>query len=469
MYRPENQYRCTIIRGKSQTEMEDLLPLYANIVHKYCPCNEDAFRRSAFSDLSFALFHVRDYATLSENNLKTVKNHYTEIMGVLLNLFYPVYDADANEIIIHESESCRYLVEHSDFPTFFKNLCLNFQFPNGEKKATVVKDEVELGIKLKPFCYVVKLLYIAQNNKQLLSKQEIGYYVLNNLDVLQGKVPAQEVYDRIMSDRANGVKRPKLTGSNEWQHIKEQFNLLELANIIDHDSERIWLNKDEANAIALFIKSLKTPYFDVMSYNLSSIDGRKLMLQEWKEYNGRFNMELLSLDAPALSISSRDELKVAKTAIKSTTDLGDEGEALVFKLEQDRVRAFKERLVNKVLLLGKTKGLGYDIASIEANENPNNPEFARYIEVKATKRTTRPSFNQTWADSLNITRKEWIAAEQFGNAYNIYRVYFTKTETIVVRIQNPFALSKDGKIEVVPTIYQMDFGADVLQIRYPLQ
>ncbi len=463
MYRPENQYRCTIIRGKSQTEMEDLLPLYANIVHKYCPCNEDAFRRSAYSDLSYALFHVRDYSSLSENNLKTVKNHYTEIMGVLLNLFYPVYDADANEIIIHESKSCRYLVDHSDFPTFFKNLCLNFQFPNGEKKATVVKDEVDLGIKLKPFCYVVKLLYIAQNNKQLLSKQEIGYYVLNNLDVLQGKVSVQEVYDRIISDRANGIKRSKLSGSNEWQHIKEQFN-----NIIEHDSERIWLNKEEANAISLFIKCLKTPYFDVTSYDLSSIEGRKLMLQEWKQYNGRFNIELLTTGISSLSIYDRDELKVSKTAIKSFTDLGDEGEAFVFKLEQDRVRAFKERLVNKVLLLGKTKGLGYDIASIEADENPNNPEFARYIEVKATKRTTRPSFNQTWADTLNITRKEWIAAEQFGNAYNIYRVYFTKAEIIVVRIQNPFALSQEGKIEVVPTIYQIDFGANVLQTRYPL-
>ena len=140
MYTPENQYRCTIIRGKSQTEMEDLLPLYANIVHKYCPCNEDAFRKSSYSDLSYALFHVRDYNTLSENNFKTVKNHYTEIMGVLLNLFYPVYDSDADEIIIHESESCRFLVEQSNFPIFFKNLCLNFQFPNGEKKATVVKE-----------------------------------------------------------------------------------------------------------------------------------------------------------------------------------------------------------------------------------------------------------------------------------------------------------------------------------------
>lgn len=468
MYNPENQYRCTIIRGKSQTEMEDLLPLYANIVHKYCPCSEEAFRRSAYSDLSYALFHVRDYSSLSKNNLKTVKNHYTEIMGVLLNLFYPVFDTDTNEIIIHESESCRYLIDNSDFPTFFKNLCLNFQFPNGEKKATVVKDEVELGLKIKPFCYVIKLLYIAQSNKQLLSKQEIGYYVLNNLDVLRGKVPAQEVYDRIMSDRLDGIKRNKLSGSNEWQHIKEQFNLLELANLIEHDSERIWLNREESNAIALFIKSLNSPYFDIRSYNLSTIEGRKLMLQEWKEYNGHFNEELLASDISSISISSRDELKAAKTAIKSTTDLGDEGEAFVFKLEQDRVRAFKERLVNKVLLLGKTKGLGYDIASIEADENPRNPEFARYIEVKATKRTTRPSFNQTWADSLNITRKEWIAAEQFGSAYNIYRVYFTKSEIIVVRIQNPFALSQEGRIDVVPTIYQMDFGSDVIQNRYPI-
>lgn len=468
MYNPENQYRCTIIRGKSQTEMEDLLPLYANIVHKYCPCSEEAFRRSAYSDLSYALFHVRDYSSLSKNNLKTVKNHYTEIMGVLLNLFYPVFDTDTNEIIIHESESCRYLIDNSDFPTFFKNLCLNFQFPNGEKKATVIKDEVELGLKIKPFCYVIKLLYIAQSNKQLLSKQEIGYYVLNNLDVLRGKVPAQEVYDRIMSDRLDGIKRNKLSGSNEWQHIKEQFNLLELANLIEHDSERIWLNREESNAIALFIKSLNSPYFDIRSYNLSTIEGRKLMLQEWKEYNGHFNEELLASVISSISISSRDELKAAKTAIKSTTDLGDEGEAFVFKLEQDRVRAFKERLVNKVLLLGKTKGLGYDIASIEADENPRNPEFARYIEVKATKRTTRPSFNQTWADSLNITRKEWIAAEQFGSAYNIYRVYFTKSEIIVVRIQNPFALSQEGRIDVVPTIYQMDFGSDVIQNRYPI-
>lgn len=467
MYTPENQYRCTIIRGKSQTEMEDLLPVYANIVHKYCPCTEETFRNSAFSDLSYTLFHTREFSQLPKNKQKTVKNHYTEIMGVLLGLFYPKYDAEAKEVIIHETDSCRFLIEKSDFPTFFKNLCLNYQFPNGEKKITTIQKEMELGIKLKPFCFVVKLLHIANSHKQLLSKQEIGYYALNNLDVLCGNVSADEVFNRIMEDRLNGIKRNKLSGSNEWQHIKEQFNLLELANLVEHNSERIWLNSEEASAIALFIKKQNSPMFDVYSYNLNTTVRRKQIVQDWKEYNGKFNMELLNT-SPVLGYIDNAKLKGGVTAIKSTTDLGNEGEALVFKLEQERVKSYKERLVNKVLLLGKTKGLGYDISSIEADENPENPEFARYIEVKSTRRTTRPSFNQNWTDSLNITRKEWVAAQQFGTAYNIYRVYFTKSEVIVVRIHNPFALSKEGKIEVFPTVYQMDFSSNVIQKSYTI-
>ena len=139
----------------------------------------------------------------------------------------------------------------------------------------------------------------------------------------------------------------------------------------------------------------------------------------------------------------------------------------MYKLECDRVRAYKERLVNKVLLLGKTKGLGYDISSIEADENPNKPEFARYIEVKSTKRSTEPSFESpAWNDTLNLTSKEWIAAEQYKEYYNIYRVYFTKNKTIIVRIQNPFKLAENNEIDVFPTIYQMSFDASVIKKQY---
>ena len=63
-YNPDNQYRCTIIRGKSQTQMEDLLPLYANMVHRLCPCTENEFNERGNKFLSKALFGTDCYEIL---------------------------------------------------------------------------------------------------------------------------------------------------------------------------------------------------------------------------------------------------------------------------------------------------------------------------------------------------------------------------------------------------------------------
>ena len=450
--------------------MEDLLPLYANIVHKYCPCEEEAFKKSARRSLAKALFETEAYDELPDANKKTVDNHLTEIAGTLLGLYYSK-DENSGVSMVYESESCKHLVVNNDFPTFFKNLCLNFQFPNGAKWINFIKEDVEHKLNIKPFCYIVSLLYHAQTQKEkvLLTKQEIGYYVLNNLDVLQGNVPCKEVYNRIMKDRKNKVKREKLSGSKDWQHIKEQFNLLELANITESDSEYIWLNTTESKAISLFIEQNGKVEFDCYKYDFDSIEDRKSLINNWRAYFGTFNKGLenikTSFDNDKV-MADKEEMKAKGGAFKSTVDLGDEGEALVFRIEQERVRNYKERLANKVLLLGKTKGLGYDISSIEADENPKKPEFARYIEVKSTKRITVPSFDKNWNDSLNITAKEWIAAEQYGEYYNIYRVYFTKTKTIIIRIKNPFRMAETGEIEIYPTTYQMNFGSNVIELRY---
>ena len=245
--------------------------------------------------------------------------------------------------------------------------------------------------------------------------------------------------------------------------------MLELSNIVETDATYIWLNKTEKASILLFINHLDKTDFDAYRYDLNVKADRELFLHDWKVYYGKFNQELTNAKTkftPQLVIVDREEQIPPKGATKSNTDLDDEGEALVFRLEQERVRNYKARLVNKVLLLGKTKGLGYDISSIEADENPQKPEFARYIEVKSTKRITEPSFDKAWSDTLHITAKEWIAAEQYGDYYNIYRVYFTKNKTSVVRIQNPYKKSQNGDIEVYPTIYQMNFDAKVIEIRY---
>lgn len=464
-YNPNNQYRCTIIRGKSQTDMEDLLPSYVNIVSQICPCTKAEFDTRANDLMSKILFRISSFDLLSDANKKTVRNHITEIAGTLLGLYYIVNDSDINQKIVYESESCRFLREKSDNTLFFKNLCLSFQFPNGEKKIDGVREELVQGIKLKPFCFIVAMLREAEQEKITLLKQEIGYYALNNLDVLQGKVDAKQVVTRIVADRAQGIKHSPLRGSHDWQHIKEQFNLLELTNIVEQDATRIWLNPNERSAVDLFIREQRNFLLSPLGILSEDADKLRSFISQWRHSKGLMNNTLVSLK-PYQDIGEKVQIFSGGSAIKSTTELGDEGEALVFKIEQERIKAYKPRLVNKVLLLGKTKGLGYDISSIEGDENTENPEFARYIEVKATRRVSEPKFDQTWSDSVNLTAKEWIAAQQYGAYYNIYRVYFTKRKVLVVRIKNPFALYQEGNIEVYPTIYQMNFDALVIEKRY---
>ena len=470
-YEPSNQYRCTIVRGRNQNVMEDMLPIYAEIVHQLCPCEKEDFVKGARKRLSKVLFGVDAYEKLPFSNQKTVNNHLTETAGTLLCLYYYSYDEGSCKEYAYESASCKFVVDKSDNPAFFKNLCLNMQFPNAAKKKVGVLRDLENKLGIRQLCFVVSLVYYAQKQpeKELLTKQEIGYYVLNNLDVLQGQVRPEEVYCRIMQDRKNGIRRPRMRGEHEWQHIQEQINLLELANIIEQDSQHLWLNKDEAAAIQVFLDYQKKELFDIYAYTIDTPKQFNELVSEWRKHYSSVNkeIELLHTHFPtSIFIDDYDNLQAHRGAISSSVDLGDDGEALVYQLEKERVRQYKERLVNKVLLLGKTKGLGYDISSLEADENPDKPEFARYIEVKSTKRVTEPSFDNDWMDSINITAKEWVAAEQYREYYNIYRVYFTKMKTIIVRINNPFKKYQDKGLEVYPTIYQMNFGTNVIEKRY---
>ena len=54
----------------------------------------------------------------------------------------------------------------------------------------------------------------------------------------------------------------------------------------------------------------------------------------------------------------------------------------------------------------------------------------------------------------------------YVGAITVGCVYFTKTKTIIVRIKNPYKQYSDGLIEVYPTIYQMNFGSNVIEKRY---
>ena len=68
MYDHSKQYRCTIIRGKSQKEMDDLLPAYAKVLDEVCPCSIDEFDE-AFNNA------LKKYLPESQRIKKTLDNH----------------------------------------------------------------------------------------------------------------------------------------------------------------------------------------------------------------------------------------------------------------------------------------------------------------------------------------------------------------------------------------------------------
>lgn len=459
MYNHSRQYRCTIIRGKSQSEMDNLLPLYAKIIDSVCPCKSDDFA-SAFNNAFSA-------ALVITPTKKTLDNHRTEIAGKLFGMYY-IYD----DKTVYPSERTLKFLSDSDTPAFFKDICYKMQFPSGsaswrksENQQTLV-DQISNSLCVRQFPFLLKVLLLARSNNITLTKKEIGYYILNSLDVLQGKATPLEVYDAIASDRASWSEAVRDPGSGSYamQHITEQINLLELANLIIVSNGEVALNPREMDTIQIFAeKYADKPEFDVYAYDLERTDDRKRFYADWSFYFSCLSDKVKAFDTTAealgVTVSTPSADEDDDDAEKdSTVEIGDEGEKYVYEYEKRRVTEFNFRLAGKVIHLGKTRGLGYDIQSVVAKEG-ETAEFVKYIEVKATKRVTVPDINDTaWIDTLNITRNEWVASQQHRGSYSIFRVYFVRDSVIMYVLTDIAQKHDNGVIQAVPTTYRLDFG-----------
>jgi hypothetical protein len=447
-FNPDLQYRCTIIRGKSISRMDDYLPIYAETLNLICPIPSKDFDEAFDKNLSRFI----------KGNDKTIWNHRTENAGKLLGMYFEL------DGIIYLSGRTKKFLEDNDQPAFFKSVCFRFQQPNGSQKIqTTLNEKIQNKICFKPYHFVLGLLKAAANRKITLSKNEIAYYVLNALQVLQGKVTIDEVLSAIVTDRTKGIEKKVDTSKNYawgYQHINEQFDYLELANLIRRDRNYIWINPKEITAIEFFIDDLNNPLaIDFSKFNLKERGASKKIEQLWQIYFGEISLE--EQEKFVTTIESLESVisieKLTKTIDTSKIELGDEGEYFVLQVEKDIVKAFNPRLVNKVNHHGKTRGLGYDITSIEASRNKKNPEYLRYIEVKATKRVHAPDFTDA-IDTINLTRNEWVAAEQQSNHFYIYRIYFTSKGTFISIINDPVKKHEDGLLYATPTVYRLEFG-----------
>lgn len=274
-FNPDIQYRCTIIRGKSISRMDDYLSIYAQILNEICPLPSDQFGNTFDNKLSR---YIKD-------DEKTIRNHRTENVDKLLGMYFE------KDEIIYASERTKKFLEDNDQPAFFKSVCYKFQQPNGSQKLQTTKEKIENEISFKPYHFVLALLKTAAIRKIILNKNEVAYYVLNALEVLQGKVTVDEVLKAILEDRERGIeKKVDISKNYAWgyQHINEQFELLELTNLIRKDGKSIWLNAREFSSIDFFIEDLnKLLSIDFSKFDLHEENIEKKIKIDWQQYYGR--------------------------------------------------------------------------------------------------------------------------------------------------------------------------------------
>lgn len=467
MYDHKKQLKCAIIRARAISDVDNLLPKYATVIDNLCPCTKEEFEKG-FNDAfrEYAISKARNKSNESAIK-KTLDNHRTEVSGSLFGMHYEV------DGIVYSSERNKKFLEDNDQPAFFKDWLLKMQFPNGMQKSQTYLKMVEEKLCCHPYSILLRVLEYARRSNIVLLKQELGYYIFNSEDVLKGNATANEVFDQIMNDKRGGIPPRKIIipdgeSTSYDQHVGDQLKYLQLANLIYIDGQEVKINLHEMKSINRFIDLIDKPLgFDVYKYDLSNVENRKRFETDWAIYYSQLSKYADDLATPveSLLLLADEEPKKPKRT-NNKIELGDEGEEFVLNFEKDRVSKFNVHLVNKVLGLGKTKGLGYDIQSVIA-EAGEYSEFVKYIEVKSTKRVTAPDLEDgVWTDTINITRNEWIAAMQHKEFYSIYRVYFIRGGVVMYVINNPYQKKMDNIIDVVPLTYRVDFQNDSIDESY---
>ena len=467
MYDHRKQLKCAIIRARAISDVDNLLPKYATVIDNLCPCTKEEFEQG-FNDAfrEYAISRARNKSNESAIK-KTLDNHRTEVSGSLFGMHYEV------DGMVYSSERNKKFLEDNDQPAFFKDWLLKMQFPNGMQKSQTYLKMVEEKLCCHPYSILLRVLEYARRSDIVLLKQELGYYIFNSEDVLKGNATANEVFDQIMNDKRGGIPPRKIIiqdveSTSYDQHVGDQLKYLQLANLIYIDGQEVKINPHEMKSINRFIELINKPLgFDVYKYDLSNVENRKRFETDWAIYYGQLSKYADDLATPVESLLlpvDEEPKKLKRTNNK--IELGDEGEEFVLNFEKDRVSKFNAHLVNKVLGLGKTKGLGYDIQSVIA-EPGDFSEFVKYIEVKSTKRVTAPDLkDEVWTDTINITRNEWIAAMQHKEFYSIYRVYFIRGGVVMYIIKNPYQKKLDNIIDVVPLTYRVDFQNNSIDESY---
>jgi hypothetical protein len=189
------------------------------------------------------------------------------------------------------------------------------------------------------------------------------------------------------------------------------------------------------------------PLFDLAELPNRDIEG------EWEEY---FGGAILFSDQ---TIPTAGVVTTSAGVIRGNDniDLGRQGEKLVYELERERLSS-TPRYLGRVKDMAAMRGIGYDIQTV-SGVLPE-PDRFKFLEVKSTRRTTKPADDDY--ETVSLTPNEWRAATQYGEDYSIVRVIFHQGGHTIREFKNPASWVSDGRASLEPTGYTLEVPGTAL-------
>lgn len=448
--KPPVEFRVKFIRGRSQNMLDSMLPVFANVVSEICPTEESGLTKALSQSLS-------RFFPMAED--KTLDNYSTEIVGKLFGM------------IVHKSEGlCEIspltekLIAESDQPAFFKVLASRLQFPNPMNRSRAdFESDVREKLHIRPLVLVLEVMVELAGPASYL---ELRTFVLANKRALIGELSAQEIVAQIKNARQQKLELPDPDFPNRpfhHQHISEMLKLLQLANLLYLSSDGLYvLNTKESKSLEWVMKfESKNNLFRPLA---SSEDYRDYQ-REWSEWYGALpdadGAESVSTPLEALDISHQQSVSnPSQPKHSSTQELGRAGENIVLTWQLEKVRKLRPQDLKHVKDRSAERGIGFDIQSVWC-DSVRDGQF-HYLEVKTTKRSTRPAPDDSQLDLVTLTSNEYRAAQSHGANFSVCRVYLFPNGYDIYVINDPVKLSELGHVILEPADWNLYLTAKAL-------
>jgi hypothetical protein len=314
---------------------------------------------------------------------------------------------------------------------------------------------VDDGLCVRPLVLVLETLRALDGPATYL---ELRTFVLANLHALRGSINATEIANQIASARRNNLQLPNPQEPNKaknHQHIQEMLNLLCLANLLRRvDGETYHLNVKEHDALSwIFETKSNHGLFRPLSPRESYSDYR----DEWSTFYGSVPLVAekgtLQTSIEALSIDPELVSGVMLGGGQSTQDLGRAGEQIVLSWQLSEVSRERPQDLKHVKDRSAERGIGFDIQSVWCS-GVQAGQF-RFLEVKTTKRATRPEITATNPDLVTLTSNEYRAAKTHGGNFSVCRVYLFAGGFEVYVIDDPVQKSLAGDVILEPASWNL--------------